>query len=255
MNLQSLGKVSMTAVHRFLYWIGRTTCYIVGLLGINAVFQILLIIFYDLSYDYMIFFHLTHVQSTTTRFILAGTATTLILRFAIKLKRIIWWIWGTQTPDYEPNLNSQSPADESLVETARRKGFQYFWFGLTIAYLVALTGFYQVAFAESTFTTGFPEIPVLHDIIDYLARFPLINNLVGLTEILPAQNAISYIVIACVLMPLTLGLYNISYVLEHNRFIREDARSNPSQTETIYFAVIPFGVLFLIFLIWVFLTV
>lgn len=244
---------TFTTIRDYFYRIGRIFYYLIGLLGIVSLSQIVLLIFYDLSYDYRLFYHLTHVQSTIVRFVLAGVVATFILRLATRVKRIIWWVWGTQTPDYQLNLDPQDAPNQDLVETARYKGGRWFWIGIIIAYFIALTGFYQIGFAEIIFVTGFPKIPILSDVLGYLAQFPLINNLVGLTEILPAQNAISYLLIGAVLVPLTLGLYNISYVLEHNRFIRKSVRSDPKQMTTIYFATIPFGILFLIFLMYAFL--
>jgi len=254
MDLNFSGTIFTSTIRDFFHRIGRTICYILGLIGIFAISQLILVVFYTLSYDYRIFFYLTHVQSTIAHFILAGTVSTLILRFALGFKRVIWWLWGTQTPDYRPNLAPPNTPTEDLIETARRKGGYWFWGGLAIAYFIALTGFYQVAFAETVFITEYPEVPLLSSVFDYLGSFPLINKLVGLTEILPAQNAISYLLIGAVLIPLSLGLYNISYVLEHNRFIRKNVWSNPRQTATIYFTVIPLGVLLIALLTWVFIV-
>jgi len=237
-----------SAIRQHLCRLTRTVFYIIGLLGVSTIFLIILMIFYNLSYDYMVFYYLTHVQTTVFRFTLAGTVATLILRFTIRLKRMIWWVWGTQTPNFQPDLSPQDPPNKNLIETARRKGFRYFWGGIVAAYLIALLGFYRVGFAETTFVSGFPEIPILSELLNYLAQSPLITNLSGVGMILPAQKAISIILIGITLTPLTLGLYNISYVFEHNRFIRKNIRSEPLQTATVYFGVIPFGILLLILL-------
>lgn len=214
-----------------------------GLVGILAVLFLLLTVFYSLSYEYYIFYHIVHIQNTAFMFFLSSALVIFSLKTIFSLKRAIWWVWGTQTPDFEaPEYNPIKP-DEEMLSEARNKGFRWTFFGFLSAYFFPISGLYVDPFLETTYVTEYPNIPLLPDLLQYIAGLPLFSELGFVTELFTVIHPLQTVIIGFVLVPLTLGLWNFAYVFENMGVLGESVRQNPVQTASLYFASIGIGVI------------
>lgn len=227
----------------------RGVCAVCGLLGILAVSVFALLVFYSLSYDLPHWFVLlVHVQNTVVHFLLTSLSIILLLKLLFFSKNVVWWIWGTQTPNFEsPEIEWFSNEGE-VVETARRKGIRFTFAGLLFGYAFPLLGIYVKPFMETVFIREYPDIPPLEGIVRFLSTLPIISNIEFIDAFLSIVHPIELFIVGTVLTPLTLGLWNLTFVFGRSRTLWEQVRENPRRIESLYFIVIGMGVISLGFI-------
>lgn len=224
---------------------------LIGLFGILTAVFISLVVLYSLTYEFHELVFFLHVQNTVFMFLLATSFIVLSLKGIFLLKRGIWWVWGTQTPNFNPPDHDSIDIDTETIAEARRKGVRWTATGLFIGYLFPLSGIYTETFLEFTFVADYPDIPLLQSALEFVGGLPLFSELEFVTTFFTIIHPVQVLVLGTVLAPLTLGLWNIAYVFSRNHLLLEQVRENPLQTASFYYVFIFFGIAGAGFLIWV----
>lgn len=174
------------------------------------------------------------INWTVFNFIMTAATAVILLKILFFAKRAVWWLVGTQTADFSPpKQNGPVVPTPELVDKSRVKGSQWLFGGVFVGYFISSTGIY-VRPSKATFVREYPEMPIIDPLISLLSGLPILSDIGFVSDTFSIVHPIEYVFLGSVLIPMTIGLWNVMFVFGSVKILYDRFQSELFRRELVY---------------------